>query len=116
MYLDTELKEIIKTQWEFRKQSQRVLHYVFPNRTGTDKIKDFRFPWNNSFKDAKLEIKRFHDFRRTAVRNMVRAGIPESVAMKISGQKTRSVFDRYNIVSGADLKEAALKQEKYLNG
>lgn len=133
VYLDSELRDMIQKQWGNRKRNGKIVPYVFPNIRGTGPIVNIRKTWNIACRKAGLGygyktevgyVKKwrdklsagpiFHDFRRTAVRNMIRSGIPERVAMMVSGHKTRSVFDRYNIVSDADLKMAVQRQEGYL--
>ena len=114
VYLDDEVQEIIRAQWEARKQAGKLIPYVFTNQDGSDKVKQFVKSWRSACRDAKIGTRLFHDLRRTAVRNMVRAGIPERVAMMISGHKTRSVFERYNIVSDKDLMSATRSLEAYL--
>jgi len=106
--------------------------YLFKSNVGDGKIINLRRAWNNACRKTglgygyRLNLQYaekwqeeypqgpiFHDFRRTAVRNMVRAGVPESVAMKISGHKDRSVFERYNITDEKDIKKASRQMRAY---
>ncbi len=77
-------------------------------------IGGFYKSWHSACVRAGVPGLHFHDLRRSAVRNMVRAGVTEKVSTQISGHKTRSVFDRHNIVSDRDLREAASKLNSYL--
>ena len=72
-------------------------------------IKAFKKAWVKACIAAGVPGRSPHDMRRSSIRNIVRSGVPERVAMQLSGHKTRSVFERYNIVSNGDLRDAALK-------
>jgi integrase len=84
-----------------------IVPWVFHHR-GV-RIGSLQRSWRTACRKAGVPAMVFHGLRRTAVRTMVRAGVPERVAMQISGHKTRAVFERYNIVSEGDLRDAAAR-------
>jgi integrase len=76
-------------------------------------LKNFRTGFENAREAAGIPAVIFHDTRRTAVRNMILAGIPEKRAMQISGHRTRSVFDRYDITTEKDAMETGKRLQQH---
>ncbi len=106
-----DLADLLRRQWNETMQVQvetgRIIPWLF-HRRGKP-IKDFYGAWAVACKQAGVPHRIPHDFRRTAVRNLERAGVPRSVAMKITGHKTEAVYRRYAIVSEADLADGLKK-------
>jgi integrase len=109
LVLERELRAIIDRRVRGRRLDCPLIFH-----RGGRPMGEFRKAWKRACREAGVEGKLVYDLRRTAVRNMVRAGVDPSVAMKISGHRTRSIFDRYNIISDADLREAITKTTLYV--
>ena len=75
-------------------------------------MKMFRGPWKNACKRAGVPGLLFHDLRRTGARNLRRAGVAEGAITKIGGWRSRSVFERYAILSHNDIADAILKLQE----
>jgi len=112
--LTSELRAVVADQVArvrtLEQQSGRIIPWLFPHLTGPHaghSVTDLRKTWTRACRAAGLPGILFHDLRRSAVRQMVAAGISERVAMGLTGHLTRSVFDRYHIVAQADLSRTA---------
>jgi integrase len=109
--LTPELRDVLSQQLErtrqLEKATERVIPWVF-HRNGKP-IKDYYGAWDEACRLAGLPDRIAHDLRRTAVRNLERAGVPRSASMKMTGHKTESVYRRYAIVDEAMLREGAEK-------
>ena len=105
------LAELMREQREhtsaLEREGGRLIPFVF--HRGGRRIQNFRVTWQRACARAGVPGRFVHDLRRTAVRNFERAGVSRSVAMKLSGHKTESIYRRYAIVSEADLAEGVHK-------
>jgi integrase len=110
-----ELRAVLEAQRAatnaLQKTSNTIIPYVF--HRGGHPIKDFMKAWRKACRAAGCPGRIPHDFRRTAVRNLERAGVPRSTAMKMVGHKTEAIYRRYAIVDAAMLAEAGEKLAAY---
>ena len=105
------LRAILERRLEFTRRCERTQARIIPwvfHRKG-EPVKSMKKFWRTACEDAGVPGRLMHDLRRTAVRNLERAGVSRSVAMKMTGHKTESVYRRYAIVSEVDLREAGAK-------
>jgi integrase len=106
-----ELRELLEERKaaaaELRREHGTITPWVFwRGRKGRRLVAHYK-SWKEACRKAGIPGRLVHDFRRTAVRNLVRAGVPEKVAMQMTGHKTRTIFERYNITDERDFRRAA---------
>jgi integrase len=117
--LTDELRRVLEEQRKrtdaLEQATDRIIPCVFWRVKGPgvhedgQRVASFRKAWRTACREAGVPGRLAHDFRRTAVRNLERAGVSRSVAMKLTGHKTEAVYRRYAIVAEADLREGAAK-------
>ena len=107
-----ELRALLEAQRDrirdFERTTGQIVPWVFVHPDGT-RIKNFRYAWAKACRTAGVPGRLAHDFRRTAVRNLERAGVPRSAAMKMTGHLTETVYRRYAIVDEGMMREASEK-------
>ncbi len=108
-----EMREWLLLAKEIRDLRFPTCPWVFYDERGR-RLYWFYEEWKLAREKAGVPDVLFHDLRRSAVRNMERAGIPRKVAMAISGHKTESIYRRYDIVAHRDLTDAAARMERYI--
>jgi integrase len=115
--LEGELQGIVERRraaqaFEGANGEKQFTEYVFHHNG--EPIGDFRKAWATACKKANVSHRLFHDLRRTASRNLIAAGVPQAVAMKITGHRTDSMFRRYAIVNEEQKREALAKTQQYI--
>jgi integrase len=91
-----------------------IIPFVFHH--GGRAIKSFYKTWKSACRAVGCPGRIVHDFRRAAVRNLERAGVPRSTAMRMVGHRTMEIYSRYAIVDEVMLQEGSAKLAAYLEG
>ncbi len=114
--LTDSLLALVERRWQARQWTQQdgtiALSELVFHRYGKP-LGDIRKAWASACQKAGVPGLLFHDLRRSAVRNLTRAGVPQTVAMRITGHETASVFERYNIATDDDVARALQASEMY---